>query len=661
VKTITVIGAGTMGHGIAQLAAKAGYQVYLNDVKKEFIDKGFERIKWSLGKFAEKKDITEEQAKEIFGRIKPELDLAKAARTADIIVEAIIEDMAVKQELGRNLDKVMKKGAIFATNTSTLPITEIASAFSHPENVIGMHFFNPPQLMPLVEIIRGEKTSESTLTTIVELSREMGKDIVTCKKDVPGFIVNRMLGPLLNEAAWMVERGEASITAIDSAAKYRLSLPMGLFELADYSGVDVIYNAQKYFVKRGLISNQPPIWEKKVKAQEFGMKVGKGFYTYKQGALGWERPDIARDAGNNVDLVRLFAPAINSGAEVMRLEIATKEDVDKSVKMGLGFPKGILEMADEFGIDKVMDALKDLRGKHGEFYKPDPLLEQMMSEGRIGKAAGKGFYDYKEKATELETLILRKEPENKIAWLIVNRPHRMNTFTLESIGDFRRAFLDVAADKNIRVLIITGAGDKAFCTGADLTAFSGDINPSAARDLSAQGHDLFAMIEKLPQPVVAAINGYAYGGGCELSLACDFRIAAERAKIGLTEMRLSLLPGWGGTQRLPRIIGLAKAKEAIMLARRYTAEEALAIGLVHKVVPNERFEEEVRAFAKELAKQSPIAMKLAKQCLNQGTQVPLDVGMELEAQAFGTLFSTEDLFEGIAAFMERREPDFKGK
>jgi len=660
-KTITVIGAGTMGHGIAQLAAMAGYQVYVNDVKKEFIDKGLERIKWSIGKFLEKKQFTKEQADEILARIKPELDLAKAVKPADIVIEAIIEDMTAKQELAKNVDKYGKKGVILATNTSTLPITEIASGFSHPENVIGMHFFNPPQLMPLIEIIRGEKTSDSTLTTIVDLSRQMGKDIVTCRKDVPGFIVNRMLGPLLNEAAWMVERGEATIAAIDSAAKYRLSLPMGLFELADYSGVDVIYNAQKYFVKRGLTTNQPTIWEKKVKAQEYGMKVGKGFYTYKKGALGWERPDIPRDAGNDVDLVRLFAPAINSGAEVVRTDIATKEDVDKSVKMGLGFPKGILEMADEFGVDKVVGALETLRSKYGDFYKPDSLLEQMVGEGRTGKLAGKGFYDYKEKAAEYETIIVKKEPENKIAWLIINRPHRLNTFTLESIGDLRRAFLDIADDKETRVLIITGAGDRAFCTGADLTAFSGEIGPSTARDLSAKGHELFAMIEKLPQPVVAALNGYALGGGCELSLACDFRIAAERAKIGLTELQLSLIPGWGGTQRLPRIIGLARAKEAIMLARRYSAEEALAIGLVNKVVPNEKLEDEVRTFAKELAQQSPIALKLVKQCLNQGTQVPLDVAMELEAQCFGTMFSTEDVFEGIAAFMEKRKPEFKGK
>ena len=147
----------------------------------------------------------------------------------------------------------------------------------------------------------------------------------------------------------------------------------------------------------------------------------------------------------------------------------------------------------------------------------------------------------------------------------------------------------------------------------------------------------------------------------ELAIACDFRLAAKRAKLGLTEIRLSLIPAWGGTQRLPRMIGLARAKEAIMLARTYTAEEALEIGLVHKVIENESFEDEVKQFAQYLAEQSPIAMKLVKQCINRGSQVPLDVGLEIEAEAFGILFSTEDLYEGIAAFMAKRKPEFKGK
>lgn len=395
-KTISVIGAGTMGHGIAQLAAIAGYRVFLNDMKQEFIDKGMELIKWSINKYVEKKRITEEEAKEVLGRLLPELDLIKAVEAADIIIEAVFEDLEIKQDLMRKIDGHLKEGAVMATNTSTLPITEISKPLSHPENAIGMHFFNPPQLMPLIEVIRGEKTSDRTLETIVDLSKEMGKDVVVCNKDVPGFIVNQILGAIYSEAAWMVSRGEVEFIAIDSAMKYRQNLPMGIFELADYTGIDVIFRAQKYFKQKGLVAEYPSIWEQKFKANEYGVKTGKGFYTYEKGTRSKDGLDIPRDAGTNVDLVQVFAGAINVGAKILREEIASREDADKSIVLGLGYPKGILKMADEFGLDKVVDKLRELQQKHGDQYKPDPLLVQLVAEGKTGIEAGKGFYDYTE-------------------------------------------------------------------------------------------------------------------------------------------------------------------------------------------------------------------------------------------------------------------------
>jgi enoyl-CoA hydratase/3-hydroxyacyl-CoA dehydrogenase len=260
-----------------------------------------------------------------------------------------------------------------------------------------------------------------------------------------------------------------------------------------------------------------------------------------------------------------------------------------------------------------------------------------------------------------KAILLKKEPENKIAWLILNRPEKLNTFNEQLAMDLEKAFREVEEDKEVRVLIITGAGEKAFSAGADLSEFSKGVTPIRGQYLSAKGHELFNMIERLPQPVIAAINGYAFGGGCELALACDFRLASENAKIGLTEVGLSLLPGWGGTQRMPRLIGLAKAREAIMFAKRFSAKEALEIGLIDRVYPTDSFEEEVRSYAKTLAEQSPIALKLVKQCLNYATQVPLEIGLAYEAQAFGKLFSTKDLFEGIAAFLQKRKPEYKSE
>jgi enoyl-CoA hydratase/3-hydroxyacyl-CoA dehydrogenase len=263
--------------------------------------------------------------------------------------------------------------------------------------------------------------------------------------------------------------------------------------------------------------------------------------------------------------------------------------------------------------------------------------------------------------SKTRAVLLKKEPKLKLTWLVLNRPDKLNSFNEDLARDLQSGLLEVEEDKGTRVLIITGAGDKAFSAGADISAFTAGVTPMRAQYLSAKGHELFSIVQRLPQPVIAAINGYAFGGGCELAMVCDFRLAAKRAKIGLTEVGLGLLPGWGGTQLMPRIIGLAKAKEAIMFAKRFTADEALQIGLVHRVFADETFEEDVRTFAKTLAEQSPISLNLVKQCMNYGTQAPLEAGLLFESQAFGKLFSTQDLFEGIAAFLQKRKAEYKGE
>ncbi len=250
--------------------------------------------------------------------------------------------------------------------------------------------------------------------------------------------------------------------------------------------------------------------------------------------------------------------------------------------------------------------------------------------------------------------------EMGVAWITLNRPHRLNSFTPEMLAEFSSALDEVEADKETRCVVITGAGDKAFSAGADVTSFTG-ITPATAVDAMIKGQEVFARLERLSKPVIAAINGYALGGGMELSLACDFRLASENAELGQTEMRLGLLPGWGGTQRLVRLVGLAKAKELIMIGERITAEQAREIGLLHKVVPKDKLREETTSLARKLAEGPPVALKLAKYALNYGTQVPLDVGLKLEAAAFGVVISTKDVSEGISAFMSKRKPEFKGK
>lgn len=259
---------------------------------------------------------------------------------------------------------------------------------------------------------------------------------------------------------------------------------------------------------------------------------------------------------------------------------------------------------------------------------------------------------------KFENIIVKKE--DNIGWIILNRPHRLNAMTIDLLNELSVALDDFEADKDVRCIVITGAGDRAFSVGADVTSFSG-LTPVTAVETSSKGQEVISKVEKVSKPVIAAINGYALGGGLELALACDFRIASETSQLGQPEIKLGIIPGWGGTQRLPRIIGLAKAKELIMLGDRITADEALKIGLVHKVVQANKFEEEVRAFAKKLTEGPPIALKCAKYALNLSTQASLEAGLRIEAEAFGMVISSKDVVEGITAFFEKRKPEFKGE
>ena len=262
------------------------------------------------------------------------------------------------------------------------------------------------------------------------------------------------------------------------------------------------------------------------------------------------------------------------------------------------------------------------------------------------------------KGKRFETIITEKE--DGIEWITLNRPHRMNAFNLEMIDELSTAIDEAEADEDVRCVVIKSAGDRAFSTGADLSVFT-DMTPISALDFSESGQRLMDKIEASSNPYVAAIHGFCLGGGLELALACDFRIADESAELGNPEIRLGIIPGWSGTQRLSKVIGLARAKELIMLGDRMPADEALRIGLVHRVVPVEKLLDEARDLARRLVAGPPVALRLAKHAINVGAQFPLEVGLKVEAQAFGILASAEDTMEGISAFFEKRKPEFKGK
>jgi len=280
---LTVLGAGLMGHGIAQVASQiGGYEVSMLDVEQRFLDNGMNMIRGSVDKFVEKGKLPKEQAEEVVGRISTTLDLATALKGSSFVIEAATEDPKLKMDLYRRVSELISPDTVVASNTSSISITLLASAMKNPENVCGMHFFNPPQLMPLVEIIRGRKTSDETVRKVRDVSMKLGKETVLCKKDSPGFIVNRILVPALNEAVFLVQEGVADPEDIDKAVKLGLNWPMGPLQLLDYVGLDTTFNITQVFMNEFQDSKYrpSPLLREKVRAGQLGRKSGKGFYEW---------------------------------------------------------------------------------------------------------------------------------------------------------------------------------------------------------------------------------------------------------------------------------------------------------------------------------------------------------------------------------------------
>jgi enoyl-CoA hydratase len=260
----------------------------------------------------------------------------------------------------------------------------------------------------------------------------------------------------------------------------------------------------------------------------------------------------------------------------------------------------------------------------------------------------------------MEFKFITYDKSEGIATITLNRPEALNAFSKEVIEEIMHALEDVKNDENVRVVVLTGAGEKAFSAGADIKAMVG-MTALKARELSLMGERLCLALENLEKPVIAALNGYALGGGLEVAMSCDLRIASENARVGQTEINIGLIPGWGGTQRLTRLIGRTKAKELVFTGRMIDAKTAEQLGIVNMVLPADKFRETVRQFALELASKAPVAIRVAKALINKGADISLDSALALEREGFAVVASTEDLKEGVSAFTEKRKPVFKGR
>ncbi len=659
IKNVTVLGAGGMGAQIGALAAEAGYNVKLRDIEDRFLENGRKTIESNYDRRISRGRLTEAAKKEYMSRMTFLVDLKEAVKDADIIIEAVPEIMDLKKSVLKEVSALCPNDCVFATNTSSLSIAEMAEAGKRPEMVVGTHYFNPPHRMTLLEIVHGEKTSEEAIKIAEEVAIKMGRAVVHVK-DVPGFVANRIFCNMSNEADWALAQGEArSPFEVDSAIKYKLGLPMGMLELQDALGggsIDTQFHVMEYFAETmGKSYGPAPILEKCFKAGDYGKKTGKGYYDWSEGKTN----EIPMNAGVDFDPIRVLATAVNEAAKLIEMDATTRNEIDTAVLLGLNYPRGVLRMADSTGLDKILDELNRLYKKYDkeERYKASSVITKLVKQGKLGRKTGEGFYTYG--PGEYEFVILDINQKTNVAKLVLNRPNRANAFNADFMAEINKALDELEKDDNVRCVVITGAGAN-FCGGADVSAFAtGQVDD--AFNFSEAPHDVFTRVETYPKPVIAAINGAAMGGGLELAISCDIRIMNTKAQLRLPELTLGLLPGAGATQRVGRLIGWARAKEMVLLADPVMADKALDWGLVHFVAEPDKFDALVDETAARLANGAPLAQKLAKGLMYYGAQADQRTALYLEAAISGDIAQTDDLNEGLTSMNYRRSPKFTGK
>ncbi len=656
-----VVGAGTMGGEIAQAIAAADIPVVLKDVDQKFVDAGLEKARavtqGQLAGLVKREKLTQEQAdarlEEVMGKITGTTEY-DGFGDVDFVVEAVPERMEVKQAVFAELDAVTPGHAVLASNTSSLSITEMGEATLRPDKVVGFHFFYPASVMPLLEIVEGEETSPETIEAAINFAQAIRKQPITCA-EVPGFVVNRILTSAVGEVWRAQEEGGLSIKKIDEGVAAQNLAPMGPFVLGDLLGLDTILHVaehlreaygESFYVHGGM--------KRLVEQGKLGAKSG-GDGFYKDG-----EPQLEGEAEPPEDLADRFTlKAIVEACLIVEEGVASVRAVDLGMMAGAGMDprRGILPpfmKADADGLDAVYEKLERMAEEHGERFAPPRLLRRLVAQGRLGQKAGQGFYPYPraDEGDQPETVKLETRGDVAIAWL-ANPP--MNAISPQVIADLRAAWERVKAS-GARALVVASSIPVVYSAGADIKAFT-QMDADAGASLVDAGHALLRELGTEGIATIAAVNAIAFGGGCELAMACDFRIAAESALFGQPEIKLGIIPGFGGTQRLPRLVGPGKALEMNLTGDAISAETAAAYGLADRVVPDHELFDTALAWARKLAGQAPLALEQVKRVSARGD---LDEGIEAEKRGFAAAFFSEDAKEGIAAFLAKRTPRWKG-
>jgi enoyl-CoA hydratase/3-hydroxyacyl-CoA dehydrogenase len=522
--------------------------------------------------------------------------------------------------------------------------------------------------MPLIEIVEGEETSAETVNAAITFAQSIRKQPITCA-EVPGFVVNRILNSGISEVWREQEEKGLSIKAIDEGVGAAGVVPIGPYYLVNLLGLDTVlhvaehlvesYGEERFYVPKGM--------QKLVADGKLGAKTGgDGFYN-PQGEpniSGENEPDVA-------ELVEMLSlKTLIEACLVLEEGVATHRDIDFGMMAGAGLDprRGLMPpfiKADSEGLDAILERMENAQERYGERFTPPTILRRLVAQGRLGQKSGQGFYAYPQPDGEQpaasspkgEVVKLETRADGvAIAWLANGQ---MNSISPQVVEDLGKVWSKVKSESQppVRALVIASSNPFLYCAGADIKAFT-TMDESSGEQLIHAAHALFKELGEDGIVTIAAVNGLAFGGGCELAMACDVRIAARSAIFGQPEIKLGIIPGFGGTQRLPRLVGTNKALEMNLVGDPILADEAFELGLVNRLVEDHELLDTALQWARKLAAQAPLAVAQIKKISGAAD---LDQGVEDEKRAFAAVFASADAKEGISAFLGKRAPSFKGE
>ncbi|MCH2102096.1 MAG: 3-hydroxyacyl-CoA dehydrogenase NAD-binding domain-containing protein [Planctomycetes bacterium] len=672
VNKYAVIGAGNMGSGIAQKIATEGLPVVLVDLDDEKVARGMGIIRSTLQKGVERGIFRAEQVERILSNVTGTSDW-NALANVDLVIEAVFEDLGVKQQVFQRLGEVTKPNCILGTNTSSFYVKDVAAVTPNPERVVGLHYFYHPAMNRLVEVIGHDSVNRDAYNAAWAAQEAIGKTPID-SADAPGFVVNRYFVPWLNEAVRLLEEGAANIATIDWAAKKSFHIGMGPFELMNVTGVPIAMHAANTLGKE---------------LHAFYAPAAKLIDQVENVKENWDLSGEVDESKFDVVANRLLGVTFYVTSQLVDEGVSSVEDADIGARVGLRWSKGPFQLINRVGVAKAR-AMAEPIASAWELPMPKLLADA--------------------NAPGIPIHLVAKGERGNLTSVWINRPDAMNALN-PAVGAQLQSALD-AAQGGGKGVVLGGSG-KAFIAGADIKFFVDHLRANTFPEIyafTADGQKMLRGMNGNQQPVVARVQGLALGGGSETALACDWIVASPKASFGFPETGIGIYPGLGGTQRLPRRVGLPLAKYLVYTGQILGAKQAAEIGLVDAVAPFSELDAACEGFAgkgvapgrsgrehcpsenwqaiwdyfasysvdqilggeadtsrnpvldkavKKMSHKSLNALKQAERLFNEGHHIELNDALDLELRDLEEVFAHPDALEGLSALIEGRRPEFK--